>query len=261
MTARRTLLGLCALCALFVSAIGASSASAVSATAYTCPANTTTGGEQFTEAHCKTAGTGNAGFKHVAIANGTRTAITLTNEVTPNVKPELKLKSTVAGAALVMTCETVSGAGFMENKITTGGEMYAHGTGTIVCTGVTDPTPGCGVVGLPGGAGKIETKELTATTEGQAAGRLLFKPANAGPPPVFLEFELTGCPLAGTYKVVGSVSGKTGATFGLGATTKFEHTDTTGQASLHIGGAAGPVAGLEGEVVIEGENGNPLALT
>jgi hypothetical protein len=254
MTARTAIIGLCATCALFASAIGASSAGAVSATAYTCAPTET--GAQFSEAHCKTAGTGK-GFKHVEIPAGKVTKISVTNEVTPGVKPVAKLKSTIAGAPILLQATGISGTGTFENSIS-GTEMFAHGEAQIEFTGVTNPTPGCGVVGLPGGAGTIQLKPEVATTLGQAAGRLKLEPKTSS---TIAEFELTGCAIAGVYKKVGSFTGKTGATFGLGATGKVEHEDVTSQGTLRLGSVTGPKVGIEGEIVIKGENGNPLAIT
>jgi hypothetical protein len=252
MSARRAILGLCMICALFASAIAASGASAQ--TAVTCAANTTTGAEQFSDGHCKTAATGNGGFKHVTFTatEAAPTSIKLSNEVTPGVKPKSILKSTIAAAPFVLEATTVEGTGTLWNGVS-GTEMFAAGKGTIIYKGVTNPSPGCTVTGLPGGAGQINTKALKASTLG-LTNELKFEPETA---PIFAEFELTGCTIAGTYKVVGTLKGQT-----KGATTVFKHETVTGEKTLRIGSATGPVAGLEGEVVISNStSGTPISLT
>jgi hypothetical protein len=234
MNGRRAILGLCALLALALSAVAAQGAAAASkgTTGFTCVEKA--GG--FTDAHCKSVGSGN--FSHVEIPENTPTEGIGTNETTNGERQIERLKATIAGSAIELTAKIVEAQAVAENKkdpVT--GEHYSEGEGKSVFKEVTETKLGCEVVGLPGGKGVIETKQLTATTKGQGdAGKLSPKSGT-----VFAEFELKGCVVAATYKVVGSLicpsNGVTGA---------CNHAETTALKTLRLNSAVGPVVGVEG---------------
>jgi hypothetical protein len=259
MSGRRAVIGLCMLCALFVSAVAAQGASAAGFTAVTCQP-VVTPGPGFSKAHCKAADAvaSNATFVHAAIAPGTGTEISGSDLNTEGKHTGAVLKATVAGTAIELKATEVSGTGSMVNK-EEAGEMFAHGEGVIVYKGVTEAKAGCKVVGVPGGAGVVETKPLTAATKGLAANRLKFTPKEGT---LFAEFKLEGCVVANTYKVVGSVLGVTD-----GTTTTTSHETITTEKTLRLQSAAGPLAGIEGTLTITGRAATgsgpytPLGLT
>src|ERR1700749_312738 len=110
MTARRAIIGLCAMCALLVSAIGAQGARALGTTAYTCKPGA---GEHNTNVDCTRGSTGTSG--HEAIPVNTKTELSGKGGVAV-------LKTTIAGAEIEVTAQTVtpSGPATMENSITEG---------------------------------------------------------------------------------------------------------------------------------------------
>ncbi|HEX5608672.1 MAG TPA: hypothetical protein VFX45_01110 [Solirubrobacterales bacterium] len=247
MNGRRAVVGLCMLCALLVSAFAAQSASAVGTTAYTCATTGTATGTKFSDAHCKTSNAAGE-FRHVAIANGTSTELTGSNETTGGAKSNTLLKATIAGSAFTLTSTTTSGSGTMTNS-ESGGEMIASGTGTITYTGVT-ASGGCKVftddpvTGTKGEEGVIHTETLKASTAGQGDA-LKFEP-NTGT--VFARFILEGCTntgINGTYTVTGSVK----TTSIEGATSNFTHAGTTEQNTLKLNGTI--KAGIEGVLTLK----------
>ncbi len=245
MTARKVIVGLCMLCALLVSAVAAQGASAAGTTAYTCKAGAGEGPNKFSEDHCKTVDNATGTFGHFKIEKGTKTAITGSSGGT-----SVFLHSVQSGVEEELEATGVSGSGFMENKETAGGEMYAHGTGVITYTGVSVVKPsgkGCKVKGE-----NVVTNELTATTEGSSTS-LKFTPASGE---VFASFEIEGCSttvLNGLYEVKGSVTSSSIS----GATTNFDRTATTNLNTLKV---RGQKAGLAGTLTIKGE-GVPLSVT
>jgi hypothetical protein len=248
------------LCALVFSAFAAQSASAAGTTAFTCKKKAVEGGAGFSKEHCKTTDAVSTGakYEHVAIANGTKTDITGTNEKTnaeTNATTITELHATLNGVKVTLNATGVHGEGTMENKEEEG-EMVAHGTGRIHYTGVTLTPPfdaNCEVVSDDAShtPGTVTTEELTAKT---VAGGLQFKPA-AGE--VFATFEIVTkagahaevCPIIKTYKVVGSVIGTID-----GATTNFTAAGTTAQGTLRLESKEGPKAGLTGSLTISGKD-------
>lgn len=234
MIKRGAILALCALCALALSAVAASSASAATkgTTGFTCVEEA--GG--FTDAHCKSAGSGN--FKHVAIPENTPTDSIVSNDTTKGEKAVERLKATVAGTALELTAKLVEGTAVGENKKDpVSGEHYSEAEAKTVFKEVTENLVGCEVVGIPGGVETIETKALKATTKSQGdTGKISPKEGT-----VFAEFQLKGCVIAATYKVVGSLI----CPF-AGVTASCTHAETTALKTLRLNSAAGPVVGIEG---------------
>jgi hypothetical protein len=245
MIGRKSVIGLAVLCALAFSAIAATSAFAAPGRAFECAP----GGTQFSDAHCKTAG---SGFGHVAIANGTATKITGTNAKTAGSTTAAevsKLKGKIAGIATEVQCTGLSGSGELTNAAGS-----VSGSGQITYTGCTVTAPagrGCVVTG-----GEIKTKPLAATTAGLTNNNeLKFEP---GPGETeFASIPIGSClensPPSGNYPVAGSLIATT-----TGATTTTTHAGITGQKTLTFGGNA---AGLEGALTISMEGGNPLVLT
>jgi len=246
MNGRRAIVGLCMLCALLISAFAAQSAVAANGTTgFTCKDN---GGTTFfTDAHCTTGVNGK--YEHVAIAQDLTTEVEITNAKTnagTTGPSNSGLHATVGGTEFELVSTTVTGTGSCTNKLDEPSkEHYIHcENAKLVYTGITEAKLGCGVEGLPGGVGKIETKELTATTTGKGDS-VVFSPL--APATLFAEFKLTGCAVANTYKVVGSVTCKP-----EGATINCSRTETTTAGALRLGSAIGPKAGLNGKVTISG---------
>jgi hypothetical protein len=271
MSGRKAVIGLCMLCALVVSAFAAQSASADGTTLFTCASKA--GGKGFSKAHCKTADAvaSGASFGHVAVKNGTATDLIVTNTgvgTNTNETSIPKLKSTIAGSAIELLATGMSASkGTIENK-EEGTEMVVHSKNLVLkYTGVTEKLLGCKVTGKPGGAGVVETKELTATTTKEGMN-VLFKPENAEG--IFAEFELTECIIGPvTVKVFGDTTGSIdGATI-----TVLHETGTknpaTGAVTMRVGNpTTGKAAGYEGVVTVSGKDtsiaedkGNPLSVT
>jgi hypothetical protein len=259
MTARKAIFGLCAVCAMLFSAFAAQSAMAVSQTAVKCAA--VGSGATFSDAHCKTAGTG-SGFKHEAFTG--KINATLTNVTTGEAREPGFLESVVGGLNTILEAKKVEGTGTVENAEASG-EMYAEGLAeTLTFSEVTVTNRACEIFGITPGTGvktlgTIKTQPIRGTTKGQAAGIIKFEPQTAGGK--FAEFELTGasCPeaLKGLYPVFGTfLSQKT-----EGATTPVNHAAITTAKTLRLKNATtGPVAGLAGKVTIN-SSGTGLALT
>ena len=169
---RRAVVGLCMLSALLMSAFAAQGAAATKGTtAFTCQEKA---GGTFTDAHCKTAGSGN--FQHVAIAQDTKTEVTVSNETTGGVEEPLGFKVTIAGVPLALGAGAINGIGSLENKVAASGEHYVSGTDMFPVEEVSATEgagckpfafgngTGSGGVGEPG---VVILNVLTATTEGQ----------------------------------------------------------------------------------------------
>ena len=249
MTGRKAIVGLCMLCALMLSAIAAQGASAAGTTAVTCE-KVAPGTGTHSDAHCKTASPGGE-YKHVEFGTNTTTTGTLSNNLTGVEKSVGVLKATVAGLGVQLNAQTVSATGTLENK-SEGSEMWAQGETSaagIVFEEVT-ANLGCSVTGLPGGAGKVETSQVKATTKGQGDS-LKFEPSSGTK---FAEFELSGagCPEAvkGKYPVFGSAT-----CVPNGATCVFTHTEITTAKSLRLKNATeGPIAGISGSITIKAKD-------
>jgi len=259
------------LCALVFSAFAAQSASAAlsGTTGFTCKLKAVEGGAGFSKAHCKTADAVASGakYEHVAIANGTTTELTGTNELTPGegVKNS-SLKTTVAGTAIELVATGVSGTGTMSNSLV-GEEHIASGatntsaTTGITYTGVTVTAPGGGVCTAEESSGvnpgMISTKPLKASTAGQGMG-LKFEPASGTQ---FAEFFISGASCPAAVKGVQKVFGTVVTTSIDGATSNFTETQTTEQGTLRYGAATGPKAGLEGLLTLKTRANSTEAFT
>ena len=251
MIGRKGILGLCMLCALMLSAIAAQSAQAVPGATFVTCEKVAKAPNQFTDAHCKTGGEGE--FKHVEFKVNTTTTATIDNNITAAETSTGVLKATVVGLGVQLEAKKVTAHATLENK-ENATEMWGEGktipTGEgpkgVVYEEVT-ANLGCSVVGLPGGAGKVETKPVSATSKGGGLS-ITFTPTEGTQ---FAEFELTGagCPEAvkGKYPVFGSATCKI-----VGATCVFTHTEVTTKKSLRLKNATeGPVAGLAGSITIK----------
>jgi hypothetical protein len=264
MTARRAIIGLCMISALIASAIAAPGAGALEVkgtTAFTCvKVIEAPGTEGFSKEHCKPedAVTTNAKFQHVAIAEGTATEITGSNEKT-NIETEVaKLKETIAGVATELQATAVHGEGTFENLLDTEEgahfhEHYAHAEGTLTYTGVTVTKPagkGCKVWtdngGVKGEEGVVHTNLLTGTTTGQGHS-VTITPKEGNVFATFIVECTTKVPaIEGTWKIEGKVTGVPN-----GATINFTHGEVTEKETL-IG--KGAKAGIEGTLTIKGRD-------
>jgi len=243
--------------ALALSAIGAQSAFAIptGTTAFTCSSAAPT--KTFKTEHCVPGETGTA-FGHVAFTG--QTEVQVTNSKTSaetTAATTLKIEDTIAGIKTPITATGVEATGTVENKLSESGEHLAHYKfSTIRLTGVTVDVANCGVVGIPGGAGVIETKPMTATTEGQE-DFLKFLPQEEF---LIAEYEIVQlaptCPIVGKYKLMGSFKGVPN-----GATVRFGHNEITGQGTLRTNNVAGPKVGIEGLITISGRTGGSGSYT
>ncbi|HSS33845.1 MAG TPA: hypothetical protein VLL27_11245 [Solirubrobacterales bacterium] len=247
MTRRKTIVGLCLLCALAASALAAQGASASKGTtAFTCK-KTEKGGAGFSKAHCKAAdavGSG-AAYEHVAIAEGTQTEISGTNEKTGSnteSTPSVKLKNTLAGVTYEVNVGKVSGLGTVTNaKDPETGEHYVHGTAKVTFEELTLNPSSCKVEG-----GKITSKELKVTTKGQG-DFVKFEPAEGN---VLTEYTITGCPeLNATWKMYGTVKCPAD-----GATVICTHNTLTSEKTLREGSPVGAISGIEGSMTLSAKD-------
>ena len=239
MSGRRALVGLCMLCALAFSAIAAQAASAAGTTAYKC--KVPAGGEEvvgsaFSDAHCTTE-SGGGSIRHVKIAANTPIAGTLTGT------EAFILESVVGGLNTITEAKKVTASGTLENKETEGGERYTEFSAeSMVFEEVEVTNRTCAFTGLPGGAGKLETLPVKASTKGQGM-KLKIEPATGNK---FAELELNGseCPAAlkGKYPLFGTVL----TNEPVGATTSITEATVTSEKTLRLKSTSGPVAGLRG---------------
>lgn len=245
------------LCLLFVLAfaVAAAEASATSTTAYTCKKEAGGGPSSFKTEHCDWRdGTGE--YRHVAIANNTKTEATGGNQKTSlgtTGATGMFFHTVITGIVVELEAESVTGSGFLENKEEEA-QMKTHGTGTITFNGVRVWFPsltGCKVEGE-----KVVSKELTAIT---VAEGVKFQPKEGT---LLAEFNMIGatCPEAtkGNYKVTGSVIGTP-----EGATISFTGSGTTAQKTLKARNVA---AGLDGKGTVSAranssEGYTPVGLT
>lgn len=266
MTARRTIIGLCAICALFVSAIAAQGASAANGTtAFTC--SKTGSAPKFSDPDCETTST-TGEYGHTEIKEGETTKLKGTSPV----GKETKLKAKIGGANVTISSPMAENApvtaaapqAWMKNVLNpTTKEHFIEGEGTITYTEVTTSN-GCLVEDTNGEVGMITTTRLKASTAGAGMG-LKFSPKEGN---LFAKFKLIGgaCPLVGTVvEVDGFVIGKAGnetETMGS-AISHFTHEDVTKQKTLTIGEAVGsPLAGIEGELTFSNQDsGTPISAT
>ena len=252
MNGRRAIVGLCLLCAMAFSAIAAQSAVAAKGTTlFTCTEAAET--KTFGSGDCNTAG---AKFGHVEVPQGVTTHVALKNTSV------VKLKTTIGGTAVTLETNTMTGTGSVKNVLS-GKEHWIQGSEIkLKGSGVTVSPISCGVSGVPGGAGVIETKALKGTTQTE----LMAIKLEAESGTTLAEWEWTGatCPFTGIAKLVGSIS-----CVPSGAELVCSHEEMTASKTLRNGSAAGPVTGMEGRVTITGGEGtaaegkatNPLSAT
>lgn len=246
MLSNRALIGICILSALAFSAFAASSASAVDTTAITCGKGFT---GDFTDAHCKSKGSGEFGHKEI----GGRTAISSTNINTGIERSVTKLKGVQAGVTLEFQAKVLEGEGEVENSEIVNkskeNEMVAQGTGVAHFKEVTVTAPagkGCVVKG-----GEVKTKQLTGTTQEQT-NTLEIAPETGE---TLAEFTVEGCSITSLnhiFKVTGLVRGTI-----EGATLRWTHNGSTEQNTLFL---SGQKVGVEGNGTLSGP-GNPLTAT
>ncbi|HEX5608659.1 MAG TPA: hypothetical protein VFX45_01045 [Solirubrobacterales bacterium] len=268
MTRRAIISGACALCLAAVCAAPAFgkdiTTPSFGTTAFTC--TQTASGAEFSDEHCKTAGTG-SGYRHVLIEQGKTTTVTVTNETTEGKTSAARLLSTIAGVKFELVATTTTGQAWMKNgksletiKVKTEGEdnyfhhvgHFVHGEATTTYTGVTVAKPaggGCKAYtdnGSKGEEGSLHTETLTATTAAQGDfGKLEPKEGS-----VFLRFFLEGCVnsgLNGTYTITGSVKCPA-----EGATVVCTHENTTSQNTLKLNGAI--KAGVDVSTTFKGKD-------
>jgi hypothetical protein len=221
---------------LVVCVFAASSASAEQR-AYTCGRSAAT--LSYVDGHCKTKGTGEFGSTLITAAG---TKITGTNSKTTTetqAAMPFKLKGTIGSFVTEIICTNVSLTGELTNAA-----KSVSAPITIVfsmCTVTRPAEKGCVVKG----GFAITTKQLVATTVGQAANGLKFAPKE-GTEIATVEFE--GCsnpslnnePFRFTGSFVASASG---------ATVTMAHNAITEQNTLKWGPFLAK-AGLEGAITI-----------
>ena len=260
MIGRRITVSACIVGALLTCAIAAADASAVSigTTAFAC-SELDIGVGKFVRHHCRPGldsenkgDEGEGKFEDKPIGANVKTLLKLSNEKTANNTTEdtpMSLKSTIVGTPVLINAAGVHSFDSFENSVDAeSGEHYAHGEGAITLTGVTVGAPsGCGVSGVPGGAGTLETKQLRFTTTAQGMS-LKFEPKEGT---TLAEFEFTGaeCILneGKPKKLVGSIKGVPN-----GATMNFDENELTTLGNLRLGSVAGPKAGLSGSFTATG---------
>ena len=254
MNGRRAIVGLCLLCAMAFSAFAAQSAMAAKGTTlFTCVEG---GTKDFANADCNVQpGTK---FGHVEVAQDLTTHTKYVSTTTP------KFKSTVAGTAFTLESTMLTGTGSCFNRLNGKEHWIQCSKIKLTYDEVTVSPTSCGVTGLPGGPGMIETKTLKATTQTELMALKLEPEAGT----VVAEWEWTGatCPFvgSGTAKVVGSIT-----CVPAGAELVCSHAEVTAAKTLRLGSAAGPIAGYEGKTTVTGgeeepEKGkptNPLSVT
>lgn len=243
----RTALGLAVLCALALSAYMAANASAEEV-AWGCSAGKSTESTalDWKDAHCKTRPVTEEEEKfHTGpIKKGEPTPITITNAQTASettASAPSKLLGTLSGVTAEVQCTGLSGTGSLTNA-----EESVSGTGTIEYTGCTVTKPagkGCAVTGE-----KITTKELSATTVGQAESSLKFSPASGTE---ILTVPIEKCSieaLNNKFPVTGSMTATAN-----GAEVSTTHAAVTAQNTLKLGGGK---AGIEGTLILSEKEGN-----
>jgi hypothetical protein len=140
MSGHKTIVGILLLCAVAVLAFAAPSALATGTTAFTCAEG---GGEKdFTDAHCTSSTKAGEGkFGHIAIANGTPTELTLSNEKTggetTSALPSV-LAGKISGVNVKVECKKITGTGTLTNEEvggtmrTTGNTLMEHSECSVV---------------------------------------------------------------------------------------------------------------------------------
>jgi hypothetical protein len=238
------------LSALLASAFAAQSANAVTkgTTAFTCSKAAPV--KDFAKEHCKAGDAGTKEYGHIAIAENTKTEVTVSNtKVGPatNNTSVLSLKATVAGSVIHLTASEATATGTVQNRKEPNGEHYVFAETTTTYSGVKEELLGCTVSGItaPGGKEMVSTTPLVTTTAGKGDVGTLRPAAGS----LFTEFELTGCIIGPmNLKVFGSITCKPD-----GATVNCNHEEATAAKSLRLQNATtGPVAGVEVSTTFKG---------
>jgi hypothetical protein len=252
MSVRRAILALAMTSALIATAISAPTASAATSgtTAFTCTKEATE--KPFSDEHCLTKPGGNANtFGHVAIAEGTETAITGSNAKTASSTTAAFapiLTTTFAGGiALEIKCTGVTSTGALKNQLL-GEEHHITGSGIVLTyTGCTVPVPAGQECRIAGG-GIITTNSLKATSN---ASGVLFESTSGG---AFTTLSIEGCRstfLNGSFPITGSVTAiPNGAT--------LEVTKASSESTLKF---AGQKATLQQIETLRMKEGNPIVAT
>ena len=190
MTLRKSMLGLTMVCALLLSAFAAANASAEGTTQFTC----VSGGTQFSDPDCTTAGTG---FGHVTAGTGGTPWDAVGTSAAGQV-----LTGTLAGVKVKLTCTGLTGTGTTTN--TEGPPMDVKGTGIVLkYTGCTVTEPAGKSCVIPGGT--ITTNTLTSTTSLTSTPKgFVFSPPASGE---FVKIKIEKCTVAalnGEFPVKGT---------------------------------------------------------
>lgn len=246
MRKRKSITVLAVLSALAVCVIAAASASAFEK-AVTC--SPTAASKTFPDAHCLPGGSGTS-FGHETFTGTTSIEVTNANTASETTASSTwKLRSHDLGALIEVQCTTVSStSGSLTNQAT-----FVEGTGFLHFTGC--------IVTKPGGQGchisgnKVDTEELIATTNGQAASRLKVESRALGEVFALVTFEACTAPaLNNTTVLKGSLVAETS-----GATVTTNHVKLTEPNTLKY---AGNDAGVEGALTFKSSaNGIPITLT
>jgi len=228
----RKIIGLLLLGTLAVCAIGASGAGAAQ-TAFQCESGS--GSTGYVDAHCvnETKVAAQVKFVHKSIAAGTETKVTFNNQETTNstlqAAPTM-LSTSVAGVLVDIVCFESSGSGTLTNVA--GGSI----TGKAFAFEFSE----C-VMPKPRSAGKTECKVNTPIQFKNVSAKNYENSENMGlefspEKKVFAEIVLTNgdttCPLAGTYKLEGTMRSQYAGATGGSSTMLFE----TGAGQLTFGG-------------------------
>jgi hypothetical protein len=266
MTGRRTAIGLLLLGALVACAFAAPSAMAINGTtAFRC-IHTIPSGEEFSDEHCTSHQTGQAGFTEMVLTEKAETKIKVNNSTTGGSVANAKLKGTAAGIGWELEASgftSCTNKVSVENKLNGAKQGEATGLFCGEFSGVSVKKPEkCEIAGsviklLENGTGKTVVK-LNASEEQEMF--VEFLPPEGKP---FAEFTFAGasCSLKGE-KV--TVTGAATANFSTslsqndGATVNF----TTSQTGKTLK-AFGNKAEFEGTFTPRAENAEepPITLT
>lgn len=240
-------IGIAVLCTVVLGAFAAGTASAEDR-AYTCSEKA--GTKSFSDAHCVKAEGSKYGHELIKVAE---TSVTGTNAQTASetaVAAVTKLSGTITGVATEVQCTAVAGTGTLTNDSTEPG-LSVSGQGTIEYSGCTVAKPaekGCKVSG-----GAVKTNEVSATTLGQATGKVKVSPTSGT---TFASVKIESCSieaLNATFPVTGSLIAAAS-----GATLSTTHTGITEQNTFKFGGQK---AGIEGALTVKGGSTAAIGLT
>jgi hypothetical protein len=263
-------LGTLFFCACAMCALGAANASAAQTTAGECVSGG--GNKDFKDAHCNEAApAGTGAFGHVLFANGVKTNVTATNDLT-GTGSVFKLEGTLAGAVVSITCSEVTAKGTVTNEA--GGKATFGNAETEFEECKQDTPKACEndpvVVedALTAQTGPHNLRISTTKKKAPTGEEITFHEENAGGNEMGLKFVPVGqnitriaveCPILTIAPVRGftyATPGRVGAANSSGATATFDKSSSIGGLTF----AASP-ATLEGTLTFRKEGGNPLILT